>query len=73
MPQLRVDVRPDDSGRFESALLQLDSSKAMDRLGWRPRWEDEMIERTIAWYRAYYERGRVLSSEQLDAYLAVLA
>lgn len=72
MPQLRVDVRPDDSGRYESALLQLDSSKAVDRLGWQPRWEGDMIERTIAWYRAYYERGRVISGEQLDAYQAVL-
>ena len=43
------------------------------RLGWRPRWESEMIERTIAWYRAYHERGRVISSEQLDAYEAALA
>jgi CDP-glucose 4,6-dehydratase len=32
VPQLRVDVCPDDSGRPESALLQLDSSKAMQRL-----------------------------------------
>jgi CDP-glucose 4,6-dehydratase len=71
MPQLRIEVRPDDSGRYESALLQLDSSKAADRLGWRPRWEGEMLERTIAWYRAYYERGRVISGEQLDAYEAL--
>jgi CDP-glucose 4,6-dehydratase len=73
MPQLRIEVRPDDSGRYESALLQLDSSKAMTQLGWRPRWEGEMIERTIAWYRAFYERGRVISGEQLDAYEAALA
>ena len=73
IPQLQVDIRPDDSGRHESALLQLDSTKAMDRIGWRPRWENEMIERTIAWYRAYYERGRVISAEQLDAYQSALA
>ena len=73
IPQLRIDIRPDDSGRHESALLQLDSSKAMDRLGWRPRWEGEMIERTIDWYRAFYEGGRVISVEQLDAYQAASA
>lgn len=72
VPQLRVDVRPDDSGRLESSLLQLNSSKAMDRLGWRPRWEGEMVERTIAWYRAFYEHGRLISAEQLDAYQAGL-
>jgi CDP-glucose 4,6-dehydratase len=73
VPQLRIEVRPDSSGRHESALLQLDSSKAMTRLGWRPRWESEMLERTIAWYRAFYERGRVISGEQLDAYQAAFA
>jgi CDP-glucose 4,6-dehydratase len=70
VPQLRVDVQPDRSGRHESALLQLDSTKAATRLGWRPRWEADMVERTIAWYRAFYERGRVISGEQLDAYQA---
>jgi CDP-glucose 4,6-dehydratase len=73
IPQLRIDVRPDDSRSHESVLLQLDSSKAMDRLGWQPRWEDEMIERTIAWYRAFHEREQVISGEQLDAYQAALA
>ena len=73
IPQLQVDVRPDDSGRYESALLQLDSTRAMERLGWRPRWESEMIERTIAWYRAFYERGRIISADQIDAYQAALA
>jgi CDP-glucose 4,6-dehydratase len=72
VPQLRVEVRPDDSGRREAALLQLDSSKAMERLGWRPLWEEEMIERTIAWYRAFYEGGRVISHQQLDDYEAAL-
>jgi len=72
LPQLDVQIRPDDSGRHESALLQLDSTKAMSRLGWRPRWESEMLERTIAWYRAFYESGRVISNDQLDAYQAAL-
>lgn len=73
IPQLRTDVRPDATGRYEAGLLQLDSSKARNRLGWRPRWESEMIERTIAWYRAFYERRRIVSNEQLDAYQAALA
>lgn len=73
LPDVRVELRPDDSARHESNLLQLDSSKAMSELGWVPRWEDEMLERTIAWYRAFYEGGRVISNEQLAAYEAVLA
>lgn len=68
IPQLKVELRPDDSGRAESGLLQLDSSKAMSQLGWRPIWEDQLLERTVEWYRAFYEQGRVISNEQLDAY-----
>jgi CDP-glucose 4,6-dehydratase len=68
IPQLRIDVRPDESGRPESRLLQLDSTKAMTELGWRSMWEDQLLERTVDWYRAFYEQGRVISNEQLDAY-----
>jgi CDP-glucose 4,6-dehydratase len=68
IPELRVDIRPDESGRPESGLLQLDSTKAASRLGWRPRWESEMLERTVDWYRAFYKDGQVISEAQLDAY-----
>ena len=70
MPQLCVEIEPDHGGRHESALLQLDSTKAMARLGWRPRWEGEMLERTIAWYDSFFRDGRAISVEQLDDYLA---
>jgi CDP-glucose 4,6-dehydratase len=72
IPGLDVEITPDHSGRPESGLLQLDSTKARDRLGWRPVWEDDMIGRTIDWYRAYYEQGRAISGEQLDQYEAAL-
>ena len=72
IPTLQTDIQPDDSGRHESGLLQLDSAKAVMNLGWTPRWEGQMVERTIDWYRAYYEDDRVISNEQLDAYQAAL-
>lgn len=72
IPGLNVEFRADRSGRDESGLLQLDSSKAMTRLGWRPRWEGELLERTIAWYREFHESGRAISSDQLSAYEAAL-
>ena len=72
LPQLTVDIRPDDSGRHESGLLQLDSSKAMTRLGWHPRWERDMLERTIEWYSAFHQTGRPISNDQLAAYEAAL-
>ncbi len=73
LPRLKVDVRPDQSGRHESRLLQLDSIKAIDKLGWRPRWEGEMLDRTIEWYSSYYASGLPISNDQLAAYHTVLA
>ena len=73
LPQLKVDLRPDDSGKHESGLLQLDSSKAMTRLGWRPLWEEEMLQRTIAWYSAFHQHGQAISVDQLAAYEAAMA
>ena len=70
LPRLRVEIQPDPAGGKESGLLQLDSSKALARLGWRPRWEGEMLERTIAWYKAWYEGGQTITQAQLDAYEA---
>jgi CDP-glucose 4,6-dehydratase len=72
LPQLEVTYAPDAEGRHESGLLQLDSSKAAARLGWKPVWEGEMLERTLEWYRAFYEEERLLTGEQLDAYSAAL-
>lgn len=73
LPDLNVEMGGDESGRHESGLLQLDSTKAVSELGWQPRWEGELLQRTIEWYRAYYENGRVISAEQLDDYEAVFA
>lgn len=70
LPGLKVEYQPGADGFHESGLLQLDSSKAMEMLGWRPRWESEMLERTFDWYGAYYEDGRLLSAQQLDQYMA---
>jgi CDP-glucose 4,6-dehydratase len=73
IPELEIELVADTSGRHESGLLQLDSSKAMDRLGWEPAWEGEMLERTVDWYRAYHDGGSIISTTQLDAFEAALA
>ena len=70
-PDLEIAVEPEDEGRKESNLLQLDSTNARTQLHWQPRWESEMLERTLAWYRAYYQDGRVISAEQLTEYTSV--
>lgn len=39
-------------GPHEATLLALDSEKARQKLGWRPRWTfDTAIEATVSWYR----------------------
>ena len=73
LPEIKVEIRADESCRRESGLLQIDSSKAMSKLSWRPRWEGEMLERTISWYREFHSSGHAISSEQLDAYEATLS
>ena len=66
-----IDFEIDSGGRdlHEADLLKLDCSKAHANLGWRPIWNDtKMLEKTVQWYREFYESGRVLSRGQLTAY-----
>mgnify|MGYP005759849537 FL=1 len=54
----------------ESTLLYLDSAKARAHLNWQPTWQfDQALERTAAWYRAWYERGELISQRQLVGYV----
>ncbi len=55
----------------EAHALRLDCSKAQRELAWRPVWgAHETLHRTIAWYRAYHERGQSRSAEDLASYVA---
>ena len=73
LPGLQVSYGEADATRHESNILELDSSKAIRTLGWQPLWEDAMLERTIAWYQAFYTDGRTLTGEQITAYERDLA
>lgn len=54
----------------ESTLLYLDSAKARAHLNWQPTWQfNQALERTVAWYRAWYERGELISRRQLVGYV----
>jgi CDP-glucose 4,6-dehydratase len=51
----RVVVSPDPPGR-EAQALRVDSSRAIQRLGWRPCWNvDEALRATAEWYRGATE------------------
>lgn len=64
-------VEPGDL--HEARLLRLDSSRARDLLGWRPRWSlDECLLQTLAWDRSWRagENMRQVTLEQLRRFKA---
>lgn len=54
----------------EAEVLQLDCSKAAQKLAWRSIWNaDGALRHTVRWYRAYYEHGELRSEEDLRDYV----
>jgi CDP-glucose 4,6-dehydratase len=55
--------RPDVEQAFsEAGALRLDSSKAREKLGWRPRWDVETaVKKTVEWHRAYLDKADIYS------------
>jgi len=54
----------------EAGFLMLDSSKAKKMLGWQPVWGfTRTVEKTINWYRKFYEKNEVTSVEILKQYI----
>ena len=69
-PAVDFEIASGERILHEADLLRLDCSKAHTELGWRPVWNDAaMLEKTVQWYRAFYESGRVVSREQLAEYI----
>lgn len=55
----------------EANLLKLDCSKAHMRLRWKDAWGSETtFEKTVRWYKAFYEEGRVVTRDDLESYIA---
>ena len=68
-------VRADEADAGRPRLLSLNSARAWGTLGWRPTWDvEEMLARTVAWYRAFYRGSNMhsLSLEQIAAYEAAV-
>jgi len=58
-------------GPRESMRLNLDSTQARTRLGWRPRWPlERALEYTLAWHQAWRSQAdmRVVTREQIRDY-----
>ena len=55
----------------EANLLMLDCSKANKTLKWKAVWGiDKTIDKTINWYKSYYENNEVLSLTDLTDYIS---
>jgi len=54
----------------EAGLLILDNSKAVQKLQWKPVWNTTTaVEKTIAWYKAYYDDGSITTGDDINDYL----
>lgn len=63
-----IETKPDNP--HEAGLLKLDCSKARSILNWKPVWNtNKAIELTTRWYKTFYEQGKILSINDLEAYM----
>ena len=72
----RIDYRLPENfeAPHEANLLKLDCSKAHSLLGWTPVWNSQQtFEKTVSWYREFYESRTVLTASDLSAYVAVFS
>lgn len=54
----------------EANLLKLDCTKAVKILQWEPIWDTQMtIEKTVKWYKKYYEENIILTENDLLDYI----
>ncbi|MBU1003184.1 MAG: CDP-glucose 4,6-dehydratase [Proteobacteria bacterium] len=54
----------------EAGLLRLDCTKARTELSWVPVWKaGTALDKTVDWYRTYYQQGRSIASEQIGEYV----
>ncbi len=67
-----IEVETELAGQpHETAILELDSSKARGELGWQPVWDaPTTIARTVDWYRAWHQRGELRTRDDLSTYVA---
>lgn len=69
-PKLKYSIRTSADQPHEAGLLRLDCSQARTGLQWRPVWSAPIaVEKTAAWYRAYYDNADIISELQIRSYI----
>ena len=65
-----IEVEFEKPKNYESKYLMLDSSKAYNKLKWKPVWGiDLTINNTIDWYKSYYEKKIVKTDDQIKKFV----
>lgn len=68
---IEYEIRTEARQLHEANILKLECSKARDKLRWMPVWDvGKTVNRTISWYRTYYEQGKACSKDDLSCYVA---
>ncbi len=69
-PKIKYSVSTNKSDHHEANLLMLDCSKSNKLLKWTPVWDrSETIQKTIVWYKDFYEEGVVNTKENIVQYV----
>jgi CDP-glucose 4,6-dehydratase len=70
-PKMDYHIEGSPDQPHEAGLLRLDCSKARAQLQWAPAWTgSNAVEKTVSWYRNFYETGIILSMDHLHQYVA---
>jgi CDP-glucose 4,6-dehydratase len=68
---IQTEISKNTNEHHEANLLMLDCTKANKTLKWKAVWDlDKTIDKTISWYKSYYENNKVLSLEDLTEYIS---
>ena len=69
-PKIKFSFDPELANLHETSILNLDSTKAFVKLGWKPVWNiEKAIEHTSKWYEEYLDNKNIISRIQLSQYV----
>jgi len=69
--KIDYEINRDPNQLHEANLLKLDCSKAHSRLQWKEVWDSQTtFEKTVTWYKIFYEKNKLLTSEDLQRYIS---
>lgn len=69
--KIDYEIHRDPNQLHEANLLKLDCSKAHIKLFWKDVWDSETtFEKTVKWYKNFYEKGSVTTARDLSEYIA---